>query len=548
MSRWRIVAVGVLFAIPFTVLAVLGSVSLWRQHLGLIVWWPLTFCFVLAYFLAWHWQRRRELLHPPDFAPPIHWTERDRLAWKRVEDRARAAGAIAPERLTDFPLYLDTAREMAQELARFYHPGAADPVANLTIPEILAVIELAAQDLAGVVDQYLPAGHLLTIQNWRRAKQASDWYRTLNNVYWIVSAVFSPVQTGLRYATTRLGMTAPWERFQESVILWFYTLYVHRVGTYLIDLNSGRLRVGARRYRELVRQRLDPATDGDVAAPVTSDPADQIHRVTLTIMGQVKAGKSSFINAVLGERRAVTDVLPATDKVTRYELQPPDIPTRLVLLDTVGYGHTGPREDQLRATEEAARQSDLLILVLHARNPARKADAEALRRLREWFATRPELRMPPILGVMTHVDLLSPALEWSPPYNAAEPTSAKEKSIAQALEAVRGQFRDSLVGVVPVCTAEGRVYGIEEWFLPVLAEMLDDAHAVALLRCLRAEADAAKIRRVMQQLLSAGKLALQLLWQLPLYGTQPTSFPPLPSAQDGARRANPSSPDDRGRE
>src|SRR5262249_37786478 len=145
------------------------------------------------------------------------------------------------------------------------------------------------------------------------------------------------------------------------------------------------------------------------------------------------------------------------------------------------YGHTGPKEDQLKATQGAARDSDLLLLVMHARNPARQADLEMLQALREWFAAHPDLKKPTILGILTHIDLLSPSMEWSPPYDWQNPTRPKEKQIAEAVETVHEQLGDLLAGVVPVCTAEGKVYGIQEWFLPVMAELLDEAHAVALL-------------------------------------------------------------------
>ena len=184
-----------------------------------------------------------------------------------------------------------------------------------------------------------------------------------------------------------------------------------------------------------------------------------------------------------------------------------------MLLDTVGYGHTGPREDQLSATTEAARQSDLVILVVHARNPARQADLELLRGLKKWFASRPDLKMPPILGVMTHIDLLSPAMEWSPPFNWIHPERLKEQQIRQAWESFKEQLGDYLVGIVPLCTRPGKVYGIDEWFMPTLAELLDEAHAVALLRCVRAEADEGKVRRVLEQLLRAGQQVGQILWQ-----------------------------------
>jgi predicted GTPase len=515
MSRWRIIVMVFLIGAPLLVMAGLGTYFVWREGWALWVWWPLTGLMVLGYVLGWHWQRQQKLLKPADFIPPLRWTDRDWGAWKLVEARAQTVPRIPPEKLIDFQFYFDTGREMATELARFYHPGAADPVGNLTLPEILAVIELAAHDLSALVNDYVPASHLLTVNNWWQAKQATEWYQAFNNVVWVVRAIFSPVNTALSYATAQAGMARPWQLMQQDVIVWFYTHYLHRLGAYLIDLNGGRLRVGAKRYRELVRGEISGDTLPPQAPLPGKEPAERVKQVTLLILGQVKAGKSSFINALLGERRAATDVVPATNAVCRYELQPKDIPTRLVLLDSAGYGHAGPKEDEVRATEEAARQADLLLLVLHANNPARQADLDMLQRLRSWYAGHPELRMPPVLGIMTHIDLLSPALEWAPPYNWTEPTRPKEETIKEAWEAIKEQLGDHLVGIVPVCTAAGKVYGIEEWFLPTLIELMDEAHAVALLRCLRAEADMGRVRKVFQQLLSAGKEAAQVLLQEP---------------------------------
>lgn len=510
MSRWRLVVVAILLAAPFIALAALGSYYLWHENLWRFAWWPLAAFMALGYCLAWHWQRRRKLLPPPEAAPPRHWTQRDREAWKLVEARAEAAAQLPPDKFTDFNFYVTTGEELALELARFYHPDAPDPISQLTIPEMLAVIELASHDLAELVDRYLPGGHLLTINHMRQARQAADWYQKGSNVYWLIAAVFSPVNTAARYLASKAGMSKPWRMLQQNLLIWFYTAYVHRLGTYLIDLHSGRLRVGARRYRELLEGIADDAAS---AGPQAAGSADEVRRVTVTLLGQVKAGKSSLINALLGEQRALTDVLPATNEMDRYELQPPGLPTRLVLLDTVGYGHAGPKADQLRVTGETAQQSDLLLLVLHARNPARQADAALLNSLRHWYAARSDLRMPPIVGVVTHIDLLSPALEWSPPYNWQEPTRPKEKQIAAALEAVREQLGEYLAGIVPLCTEQGKVYGVEESLLPAVTELLDEGHAVALLRCIRAEIDTAKVRRIFRQLKEAAHSAARVLWQ-----------------------------------
>lgn len=508
MSRWRIAVVLILVACPVLILAGLGSYFLWRGHLWFYVWWPMAACMAAGYLLGWYWHRKRRLLPAVDFSSSLHWTDRDRQAWQLVEARAKAAAQLNPNLLVDFNFYVHAAQDMADELAHFYQPRASDPLGARTLPEVLAVIELASHDLAEMVDRYLPGGHLLSIDQWRQARKATEWYQSANNVVWLISAVFTPLETGLRYAASRVGLTKPWQMLQQNLLVWFYTAFVHRTGTYLIELNSGRLRVGAERYRQLLREH----GPGDRPASAISEPAesppeavDQVRHVTLTLMGQVKAGKSSLVNGFLGEQRARTDVLPATSEVQRYELQPPGIPNQLVLLDTVGYAHTGPKADQLKATQNAAQQSDLLLLVLHARNPARQADLEMLQKLREWFQSRPDLRMPPILAVLTHIDLLSPSLEWSPPYNWQQPQRAKEKQMDQAMAAVREQLGPYLTGVVPVCVAEGKVYGVNEWLLPAVAMLLEESRAVALLRCLRGEIDTGKVRRVFRQLLAGGK-------------------------------------------
>jgi small GTP-binding protein len=513
MSRWRIVVVALLTVGPFAVLAGIGSYYLWSNNLGFAFWWVMAACLSAGYLLGWYWQHKRRLLRPPSFDPPLYWTDRDKHAWELVKARAEAAPRLDPDKLTDFQFYTQQAQDMAQELAAFYNPGADDPVGALTIPELLAVVELAAQDLAQLIDRYVPGGHLLTVNDLRLARKLPDWYQSASNVYWIIAALFNPVGTGLKYAASQVGLSQPFQMLHKNLLVWFYTAYVHRLGTYLVELNSGRLRIGVPRYRELLRRQLQ--TDGQAPAPAApgTAPVEEVRRVTITLMGQVKAGKSSLVNALLGEQRAKTDVLPATAEVTRYELQPEGIPTRLVLLDTVGYAHTGPKEDQLRATSEAARESDLLLLVLHARNPARQADLSMLQGLRAWFDQRPDLKMPRVLAVLTHIDLLSPAMDWSPPYNWERPQRPKEKSIDAAAAAVREQLGEYLVGVVPVCAADGKVYGVEEWLLPALAELLDEAHAVGLLRVLRIEFDAEKVRKVLRQMKAVALEAGKLIWQ-----------------------------------
>ena len=502
MSKWQVGILLALVAAPVVFLVGSGTWWLWREGWMPWVWWPMAGCLATAYLLGGWWQRRARLLHSPNFENPAHGTSRDQQAWDLIRARALAVKEIDPKRLLEVQFYINTAQEMALELARFYHPRAQDPVGSLTIPEILAVVELASHDLAEMTNDNLPGGNLLTINDWRRASQMVDWYQRASNVYWAVSAVFSPINTAIRYAASKVGLNLPLQMLQENLLAWFYTAFIHRVGTYLIVLNSGRLRVGAKRYRELLAQAglNTPETPGEVAA---------LQEVTLCIIGQVKSGKSSLVNAILGEHRAAADVLPMTKEIARYQFQPPNINSRLVLIDTVGYGHAGPKADQLSATQIAVQESDLVLLVLHAHDPARQADLKLLQSLGDWFRSRPDLKMPPVLGVLTHIDLLSPVMDWTPPYNWTAPQRPKEKSIHDAVVAAKEQVGSQLIDIVPACVAEGKVYGVSDWLIPQVVELLDESRAVSLLRCLYAEADTGKIRKILSQLSQASKQLVQ---------------------------------------
>src|SRR5262249_46463565 len=150
LQNWRVITLVALVAAPVVFLVCYGSYMLWWNGWSFWAWWPMSACLMLAYLLGWHWQRPKRLL-PDDAAAPPHWTERDRQAWLLIEARAKAGAKLDAERLSSLPLYVETAQQMANELARFYHPGAEDPIGSLTIPEILAVAELASHDLAEMV-------------------------------------------------------------------------------------------------------------------------------------------------------------------------------------------------------------------------------------------------------------------------------------------------------------------------------------------------------------------------------------------------------------
>src|SRR5207244_4336282 len=140
-------------------------------------------------------------------------------------------------------------------------------------------------------------------------------------------------------------------------------------------------------------------------------------------------------------------------------------------------------------------------------NPGRQADANLLQELRDWFVAHPAVRRPPFLGVLTHVDLLSPSLEWAPPYDWRQGGRAKEENIRRAILVAQEQLAENVVEIIPVCTAPGKVFGVTEELLPAMAGRLDEARGVAMLRCLNAEATDGQLRKIFKQLFAVGQEA-----------------------------------------
>jgi hypothetical protein len=205
----------------------------------------------------------------------------------------------------------------------------------------------------------------------------------------------------------------------------------------------------------------------------------------ILVLGQVKAGKSSLVNALFGDMRAATDSVPTTMELTPYILERPEMGSAVLLYDMGGYEDpSAPRERRAQALQEAIR-SDLIILVVSAVNVAREPDRQLLAELRAHFAAQPEVRQPPVVIAVTHIDLLRPPLEWSPPYNIVTPDSPKARSIRGALEAIAAELGIAPENIAPLCLLPERLYNVEEALTPLLAQLLPEAKRVLLLRSLK---------------------------------------------------------------
>jgi predicted GTPase len=115
--------------------------------------------------------------------------------------------------------------------------------------------------------------------------------------------------------------------------------------------------------------------------------------------------------------------------------------------------------------------------------------------------------------VVNQIDLLSPKAEWNPPYNWQSGTRPKEVTIRDCLAAVKEQFGNRVIAVVPVCARQGETFGITDGVIPTIALQLDDARGAAVLKAFHAEAEMDQFKRLGRQIMEGGKKALGILWE-----------------------------------
>ena len=286
---------------------------------------------------------------------------------------------------------------------------------------------------------------------------------------------------------------------------WAVGFCVRKTGYYAIQLYSGHLALD-----DLQREHYQtPQSRGDAQAAEAQQDRLAEEPLRILVLGQVKAGKSSLVNALFGEVRAAVNVVPRTRQVEPYVLEREGRP-RAIVLDTAGYD--GGQDPQ--AVFGPLREAILTPIccfwpVPPARPPAAPIgsfwtqSAVSTRGSRTGSCRRWWWRL-------THVDQLRPRAEWNPPYNLVEPEGEKARQIADAVLAVAEDLAlaaDQLV--IPVCLRPDALYNIEEGLAPAILESVPEAQRVKYLRCLRQYHKDQYWRRLWRQGIQGGRVLLR---------------------------------------
>lgn len=446
-----------LMAVPWLALAVLGGYWLWQNH----YFFSVVPILLSSYGIAWIVSRKLKQDAPlppslPSVNPDDHWSPAALDIWNKID---ALANGLQP---ADYPLsdpacLQALAKRVIGEVAAHFRPETGHAELDVPLRSILFIVEQVCRDMREMLDERVPFSHLITVRDGLQLWNWSEKFRQVNylrRALTMAASPFAAIPNELSQYFSGKMASYPKGLLER----WLLQTLVKKLGYYAIALYSGHL--------------LPPPASA--IAPQPEESALPQRPLQVLIAGQSKAGKSSLINALLGEFRSTVDVLPVSDQLRVYKLRHPDM-DEVLLYDSPGYGEN---DFWFEKDDRQLGDFDLVIVVCSAVQAGRAADGRFLNGLRGWFDARLERRMPPVLAAVSHVDQLRPFREWQPPYDIAQPQSDKARNIRDAVDTVADTLQLPPQDCVPVCLATPATsYNVEALLAGMVAKAPESLRA-----------------------------------------------------------------------
>ncbi|MFZ1342903.1 GTPase family protein [Thiothrix eikelboomii] len=453
--------IALLIGIPILVVVGFGIVSIYREGYLLALVLLITLLTFLAaiplFFLRRQVKKRmdtQDLTSEAWVTASKNWTPFDLQVWlllnTRIEEQL-AANA-------DWYMLRNYSLDLATLAATQYHPTRSRRELAFTIPEALRMTEEVSRRYRLLLMQHVPLVEKLNLSMVRMVYDHRDKQETLQRVWNIyrILRIFTPAGW-LAEARGQL-LDHVFAGLKDEVQAKLKQTLLQEVASVVIDLYSGRFKVSD---EELSASETLKADQQRLAVP--------LEPLRVCLIGQVSAGKSSIINALLGSMVAEVNQLPSTQTATVYQAKlEPDLEA-IHLVDLPGLEGKPDKDDYLL---EQMLQSDVVLWVLKANQPARSLDTHFKARWQAWLDDPKQRarRQPLLLGVLNQVDRLAPQQEWQPPYDLQNPTTQKARNIRDALD-----YNQKLLGfqsIIPLSVSEDK----PPYNLEALEKLLDQCY------------------------------------------------------------------------
>jgi len=213
-----------------------------------------------------------------------------------------------------------------------------------------------------------------------------------------------------------------------------------------------------------------------------------IRKIKLLVGGRTGVGKSSTINALIGDEAFKTDIIACT-RENQSVMWTTDVGD-IFVQDVPGFSEaSAPNLDSITYKEnlkEQAVDSHIFLFIFRADDRIQQSEIDFIR---EWNSD-PVLSKVPTLIVFNKIDSIKPQREWNPESTNLEvPTTEKEKNIVRYLEEQINRYPEisqfnAKKRVIPISAGESSSdipYGIEN-LRRAIKSLLPDALKVFMER------------------------------------------------------------------
>ncbi len=494
---FRVAMASIALLLPLLSLMVLGSLWLW-QH-GYVLYWALAACSIaLVTYAAERWIFRVDL--PETTATSAEntgvesdpaWSIREASAWAAIVD---LSNQVRPLEITSRDEIFDLGVRAIETVARSMHPGEDHALWKFTLPEAFALIERVSSQLSAFVSGSIPLGDRMTVGQFLRLYRWRSAINAAEQVYdlWRIVRLMNPAAAATQEIREQLTRRA-YEWGREELAKRLAQAYVREIGRAAIDLYSGRMRLAK---GGMLQTTASSATLRERASAVK----DVEEPVRILVAGQPGSGTTSLIDALRNGMRAALDAVAETKDYSAYAVDLED-GTETLMINSPGVtaGKHG-----MDAVLEAADHSDLIIWVTSAIHPEREIVKQVLDQIRRQAASRVSRKPQPIICVLSHIDVLRPIEDWSPPYNMAGTATPKVASIKNVISAAAVDLNIAKNDIIPVSLRAGAAYNVDA-VRQRLIELMPEANRVRLLRVIEGAKTQTTLRRVWSQVINAGR-------------------------------------------
>ncbi|WZP00473.1 GTPase [Isosphaeraceae bacterium EP7] len=477
LTNWRAWILALLLVGPFLAYLVFGSLWLFEHGwllAGSLLW---TASGVAFYALASRWTKATRMVLPPiDWEAPQTFSPLDRRAWEIVQEEAENTESVPMEQLLTADALFETGKALARRLAEHYNHNSGDLVETVPLVEMLAAVELAAEDLEALCRQ-VPGGDLLTSGHMKKAVVAAGYLQRANEIYGYLLPIFNPISGLPRLASQQLMVKPAWRDMQMNLLRWLYRAYVNRMGAHLVELYSGRLAIGTEKYRRLTRKHTTKARHSD----------HETLGIRLAVAGAKGPGAPRILAALKSARSGDPSLIKARLSAAGLDASFLDKLEMVVWVDVPYYtSHPGAETARDRSTRkeavEAAVDVDALILVVEPGDLPTLADQGFAKAWDAWFMDHPDIEIPPALVVLDRTGM-------------DDHGGIGEGQAA----AYRTHFPPTFLNLLPLSVPQDDAFAVASRILSPLSIVWPRVERSALIRQLRQTSSRSKANRLLSQ-------------------------------------------------